>query len=278
MSFRSKAHDFVDWLYEYSQVISTVLLVILAVIDISNLNDVLIDISRFKQLPIGNVFYYIIVVLSLCFGVIAIGKTQLVKKLENDISAKGSKIVDLENNISEVMASRTELFNSYLRLISENLSFTHAERISVYKVHNNEFVLIARSSKNPLFEKPGRKSYPISEGFIGKAWAEGEYFNCALPECSGRNRTPYHTYVNNISSIPREVVNRLNMASRSYCIVRVNGFDSQPTAVIAIESINPNAFQRDAVINIIESVKAPLVMFIEKNNIVDLDVPNPSGL
>lgn len=44
-------------------------------------------------------------------------------------------------------------------------------RVSVYSVEGDEFLLLARYSKNPNHERRGRSSYPLNQGAIGVAWA-----------------------------------------------------------------------------------------------------------
>lgn len=278
MSIRKIGHKVWDFLFEKSLYITSILFVILSVIDISDLNESKINQWGLVNFPIGKIFYYIITGLTITFGVISTEKANTIKKLEKDITEKGSKIIDLENSVNDVVTGMNELFNSYLSLLIESLNFTHTERVSVYKVYDNKFILIGRSSVNPNLTKAGRNSYPVSEGLIGKAWAEGELFITDLPDPNERGGNTYYNRVNQINPIPREVVNSLNMQSRSYFILRMNGFENRPKAIIVIESQKAGAFQKQDVINKLEGVKQPLVMFIEKNNGVNLTLTNDSGL
>lgn len=59
-NIRISLHNFIDWLYVYSGVISTVLIIILSIIDISNVNEAKISKWGLIDFPIGKVFYYII--------------------------------------------------------------------------------------------------------------------------------------------------------------------------------------------------------------------------
>lgn len=278
MNIRKIGHIIWDFLFERSLYITSILFVILSVIDISDLNEIKIDQWGLINFPIGKIFYYSITGLTITFGIISTEKANTIKNLETDITEKGSKIIDLENSVNDVVTGMNELFNSYLSLLIESLNFTHMERVSVYKVYQDKFVLIGRSSVNPILTKAGRSSYPITEGLIGKAWAEGEFFITDLPDPNERSGNTYYNRVNQISPISREVVNALNMQSRSYFILRMNGFENRPKAIIVIESQRSGAFQKQEVINKLEGVKQPLVMFIEKNNGVNLTLINDSGL
>lgn len=112
----------------------------------------------------------------------------------------------------------------------------------------------------------GRAKYSIREGFIGKGWAEGEFFISDLPDPTLRNGTTYYNKVNEISPINRDVVENLNMKSRTFFVYRINGFDNEPKAVLVFESERENAFTKEDIIDALSGVKQPLIMFIEKNN------------
>lgn len=278
MNIRTSFHSVIDFLFEKSLYISGILLVILSVIDISNLNNYKHSFYRVENFPFGKIFYYTIVGLSLLFGIFAVQNAKDVSDLEKDILEKGRKIADLETSFTELVNEMNDLFNSYLTLLVTNLNFTHTERISVYKVYEDKFVLIGRSSVNPILKKRGRGNYPIREGFIGKGWAEGELFVDDLPDPSHKLGNSYFSRVNSINSIPREVISKMNMLSRTYFVHRLCGYDSEPKAIIVIESQKEKAFTKDEVINKLMEVNKPLVMFIEKNNGINLSSSNNLGL
>lgn len=54
-------------------------------------------------------------------------------------------------------------------------------RVSLYFFHESRFHMIARYSSNPELSKPGRKSYPIDQGVIGKVWIE-EFALASMPK------------------------------------------------------------------------------------------------
>jgi hypothetical protein len=261
---RNAFHKFIDYIFKNSLLISGWVLIALTVVDISDINDIKIDIWGLKDFPIGKILYIIFLLIAFLAALFSVENTKSVTNLEKDNSEKAGKIIDLENNLSQVMRKTHELFNSYLTLLIKNLDFKHTERISVYKVFDNNFVLIARSSTNPNLIGPGRSNFPLTEGFIGKAWAEEEFFIDNLPDPVARSG--YYNRVNGICAIPRPVVDGMKMLSRTYYINRIDGFDGQPKAIIVIESTIANAFQKDDVVKGLDEVKQPLVMFVEKNN------------
>ncbi len=256
----------IDYLFDKSLIISGICVVLLSVIDISNLNERTITILGVEKFQIGKLFYYLVVILSIFFGIITVINGKEFEKLEMDSNDKSNKINDLESKLNEVVSETNELFNSYLRLLLKNLNFTHTERISVYKVYNNRFKLIGRTSVDPTLSSAGRSDYPITDGFIGKGWREGEYFIKNLPDITSSSGNTYYNAINKVNPIPREVVNNLRMKSRNFYIYRINGYDGNPKAVLVFESLQPSCFEKDFIVEKLNGVKQPLVMFIEKNN------------
>lgn len=256
----------IDFLFDKSLIISGVCFVILSVIDISDLNKTAINAFGSQKFEIGRIFYYAIVSFSLIFGILAVISGKEIENLENDNNIKSLKINDLESKLNEVVIETNELFNSYLRLLLKNLNFTHTERISVYKVYNNKFKLIGRTSVDPLLSGVGRVEYPINEGFIGKGWREGEYFIENLPDSNAAGGNTYYNAINRIHPIPRSVIDGIKMKSRNFFIYRINGYDGNPKAVLVFESLNPTIFTKDFIVEKLNGVKQPLIMFIEKNN------------
>lgn len=271
-------HKSIDWIFKYSLHITSIALVILSVIDISNVNEWKASFWGLTDVPLGKIIYYPSVVGAIVFGLFGLSNSKNITDLEKDCLEKGCKIVDLENALNDSIKEMNELFNSYLTLMIKNLSFNHTERISVYKVHEGNFVLIGRASDNPTLCRIGRSRYPLEEGFIGKGWAEGEFFINNLPDPTQRNGETYYNQVNQICRIDRDVVRNIRMKSRTFFVYRIKGYDNQPKAVLVIESLNPNGFNKADIISKLAGVKQPLVMFIEKNNGVNLQPVNNLGL
>ena len=263
---RNILHKVIDWLFNKSLYVSGIAVVFLSIIDISNINDWEIPAFGVDAFEIGRVIYVFTVLTALVFGVISVTQAKDVAELEKDKQEKGLKISDLETTLTEIIHETSDLFNSYIKLIVKNLGFTHQERISVYKVYKDGFKLIGRSSINPNLMEKGRPKYPISDGFIGKGWAEGEYFIDDLPDPNARNGNTYYQAVNRINPIEKNVVDNMNMKSRTYFVYRINGFDSSPKAILVFESERENAFTKEEIIESLAGIKQPLVMFIEKNN------------
>lgn len=263
---RNAGHLIWDKLCSWSAYLSIIGMVLLTIIDIENIKDQETNILGVDQLKIGLLKYYFSVAFALFFGVLSVFNTRDSSKLEREGMLKDEKIADLENSLNQVVEETNQLFNSYLRLLTKSLGFGHNERISVYKIYNNEFVRIGRTSENPTLKNSGRKSYPIDEGLIGKCWSEGECFIDNLPNPLDKGGTLYFNAMNSVATIPKRVIENLNMKSRTYYIFRFEGFDSEPKAILVAESRNPTAFTKEKVLEQIEGIRQPLIMFIEKIN------------
>jgi len=263
---RNILHSFINWLFDKSQYISAISFIVLTIIDISNLNESTISIFGIEKLEIGKIFYYFLVVIAIVFAFFSIQQSKELETLENDVKNKGNKIVDLEEAINNIIKDMDELFNSYLRLLLKNINFTHHDRISVYKVLSNRFVLLGRTSENPNLMSKGRDSYNIEDGFIGKGWAEGSFFIDDLPDPNHNNCTRYFNKVNSISKIDKEVLDNMKMKSRTFYVYRLDGFDGTPRAIVVFESLCAKGFKKEDIEELISNVKQPLIMFVEKNN------------
>ena len=58
----------------------------------------------------------------------------------------------------------------------------------------------------------------------------------------------------------------MKMKSRTFFIYRINGYDGNPRAVLVFESLDEKTFTKEFIIEKLNGVKQPLIMFIEKNN------------
>lgn len=265
MNLRQKGIDFWNWLFKNSLFITGFSTLGLNIIDISDVNDKTLTTDGGVEYFYGAIIYWSLVIIALIFGVFSISNAKEVEMLEIENLSKGNEISSLESSIDEVVNANNELFNSYLRLFLSNLAFGHTERISVYKTHENKFVLIGRNSTNPRLIEVGRINYPINEGFIGKGWAEGEFFIDDLPDPTTNKGNEYYSAISEIYPIPKKVVNCIKMKSRTYYVFRMNGYNNAPNSVLVIESIKPNAFKSQFVKDKLDEIKQPLEMFIEKN-------------
>ncbi|EKY08906.1 hypothetical protein HMPREF9078_00678 [Capnocytophaga sp. oral taxon 380 str. F0488] len=255
---RNKLKNLIDWAYYQSSTISGGLGAVFSIIGISNIHKWNIGECNF---PIGEFIYWGVVMLFFIFFITSL----FYKKEMSELEKKINSINDLETKLVEEVNSSNELFNSYLRLLVKSLNFTYNDRISVYKVNENKFQLIGRTSINPILMEKGRNEYPIEEGFIGKGWQEEEFFINNLP-CPETNFKQYYKKINDISPIPKEVVESMTMKSRNYFVYRMNNNNEIPQAIFVFESKLPNGLKKDLIKEKLVGVKETLVMFIQRNN------------
>lgn len=271
MTFRNIIHKGIDYLFNQSGLIASVAMVLLTIVDISNLNDSKIDFGSIKSFPLGKLLYIIFVIVAIITAVISTLNQKEISALEKSNTQSTTKIVDLENALNDSVQSMNDLFNSYLMLIVKNLDFGSTERISVYKVFEEQFLLIGRASFNPTLTRIRRNSYPIDEGFIGEGWKDGEFFiDSLIDSTQPSSREAYYRDVMSKCTISKDILKNLNMKSCTYLVYRMDGYEGTPKAVIVVESTKVGGFTRETVIETLNEVKQPLVMFIEKNNGVKL--------
>lgn len=237
----------------------------LSAIDISNLNEWKVLFRNTPEIPIGKIIYYSTLIIAITFGIVGISNSKNVAILEKANQKISNKIILFEKLLDDTIAKWNNLFNSYLTLLVKNLNFRHTERVSVYKVINNSFRLVGCASENPFLKKNENESYPIDEGFIGKGWAEGEFFIDDLPDPSLKGGDPYFNQLNSLFKIDRETAQNIDMKSRTYFVYRINGYDGQPKAVMVVESLNRNGFNKKEVINKLMNIRQSLVMFVENS-------------
>ena len=65
----------------------------------------------FVSFPMGKLFYYIVVALTILSSIWSIQKSSNVIDLEKEIIEKSNKIIDLENGLSDSVNQMNELFD-----------------------------------------------------------------------------------------------------------------------------------------------------------------------
>lgn len=119
------------------------------------------------------------------------------------------------------------------------LELKPTDRVNLYVPEQTpkRFTRVARWSDNEKYRtSPGRPTYPMGQGVIGRAWEEGE---CIVrgSEVPDRKRDPetYASYMQEEWNIPREEALRFTMPSRSYYAKTLRA-GLVPYAVLVIES------------------------------------------
>lgn len=140
------------------------------------------------------------------------------------------------------------VFKGYLALVARGqLKFAAGgsqERISLYVFDKSgHFVLAARYSENPSWERPGRAKLPADRGIIGKAWQAGWVFDNNFPDPL-EDFASYAEYCRQVYTYEWKVVHEMKMKSRLYCAMRVEDQSPlhQKIGVVVIESTDCNRY------------------------------------
>lgn len=152
-----------------------------------------------------------------------------------------SKLHFANSKNESVLERLKDLFYGYLSIFADNkLKFgsgnDKTERISLYVYNGHNFNLIVRYSKNPKFKSPGRGIYPVDQGCVGKAWEHGWHYDDKFP-CPKNNKTEYEEYSKKEYFLPSKISKTLNMQSRLYAALRIDGHDKKPLAIVARHAI-----------------------------------------
>lgn len=195
-----------------------------------------------------------------------------------------SKLHLANSKNASVLERLKDLFYGYLSIFADNklkfgLKNDKTERISLYIYNGNNFNLIVRYSKNPKFKSPGKGIYPVDQGCLGKAWEHDWHFDDKFP-CPKNKKTEYEDYSNKKYLLPKKVSKALNMQSRLYAALRIDGHDKKPLAIIVVESINEKRYKESEIKALLKEQKEPLSHLIEtwKNDLPSLDEAKSKGL
>lgn len=110
-------------------------------------------------------------------------------------------------------------------------------RLSAYSVEDDEFVLLARASVNPLHERRGRTHYPLNKGVIGRAWQHVR----ALVNFEHTQRDLWEQQQHEEQDFTVDEAKGLSMQSNSLLALRLDS-PTQKVGVIVFECTEPAEF------------------------------------
>jgi hypothetical protein len=172
------------------------------------------------------------------------------------ISQLESRLADSEEWVQDIFA----ICEGYLYVLAtrSGLDFNPADRISLYAHDNADstFLLLGRFSPNEDWRRPGRKSYPATEGCIGKAWTNDWSYIADFPS----RDDPTYLQKCQEFGLEEELAKRLRMPSRFYYGWKVkNMAGNQGLAVPIIESTTIRRYQLGMLQNMVEGVDGYLL-------------------
>lgn len=175
----------------------------------------------------------------------------LKKKIET-LSMENSTIPSLNEAINSSQEStetlrsslrklHTELVTTHLKAAYKNVGLSTHDRVSIYYEHANDFYLLARYSKNPVYSQSHRLKFALNQGVIGKAWQHQRHIERDCP--SFEKKAEYLSHMESTYGFKETQALGFAMKSCRYVAVAISDADSH-TGVIVFESANENFFDR----------------------------------
>lgn len=140
------------------------------------------------------------------------------------------------------------------------------DRISVYYHTDGRFVMIARYSRNPEFNRPGRGEYPKHQGVIGKAWSETH--GVARQELPATEDAWVKAATKNHGFDDESIARGIKMKSREIGAIRIEG-DRTSVGMMVIESVERGHVRPE----ILDEAKASR-LFEAISEFVDVSAPD----
>ncbi|WP_437561131.1 hypothetical protein [Sorangium sp. So ce542] len=173
-----------------------------------------------------------------------------------DVRKKATARQQVRDMTERMRRSYASLVRSQLQLLANAFGFSENERVSVYRKVNNTFLLLARYSRNPTYDDPGRAVYPINQGVIWAAWSAGTASVRDLPNPE-KDLSTYVSAHTTRWQIPEEVVSGFKMKSRCYTAFGINDTrDMNRIAVIVFESTSSAGLKSETIVRQLESGEA----------------------
>lgn len=169
------------------------------------------------------------------FACVLIGGT-VVAIRQPSRAALARRVATLERQVQSGEEALRSLRRSELSLLARQLGYFSSERISLFALDHDGFVLAARHSANPRFEAPGRTRYPLGEGCLGKAWDEGSAVLVDLPDPAS-DPTGWQRALLDRWNMPLETSAALVMKARTCIAIRIDTAGAlTPIGVVVFES------------------------------------------
>ncbi len=206
-------------------------------------------------------------------------ESEKLKLSETSDVLEGRLRVEVENNYQlaeELIISFKKTAHLWTCQIFNEMAFTVKHRISIYYLdaEKKNLVLLDRFAKNYEFNLPGRPYFSRDQGVIGKAWADGEYFEKKIPLFNRKN-TNYYQYLEDNYGFSRDISSRLRMKSCTIGGFAIEDVQGHHVGVIIFESQDQNDFDDSKLRELVKRENHRLVEFISDASARDMR-PLPS--
>lgn len=175
-------------------------------------------------------------------------QTRRTSSLEEEKGELKDEVARLEDVISEARKTGISIIEMQLEEVSTQLNFGNSERVSIYKHHDNNFIMLGRYSKSPIYNEPGRSIYGKGAGCIGQAFNEGESYLKDLPNPE-IDPEGYENVLKKDWKIDKSITKKFTMKSRSLVAYAVESSVSpkKTIGVVVFESTEPDKLDKDEI-------------------------------
>jgi hypothetical protein len=146
--------------------------------------------------------------------------------------------IELETRAVAGEEALVDLMRAELIALQERASHFSSERVSLFRCDGDHFTLVARRSPCPPFDQSlGREKYPLDEGVLGQAWANGTAGAPALPAGGPTYETPRRRWLDAQKrlGVPERIATNFTMRSQAYAAFRLAERD-RALGVLVFES------------------------------------------
>lgn len=164
-------------------------------------------------------------VLIVAAGVLAAAEAALVTRRQRRLSQLEAERTELRARADDAEAALLHLVRDELIALETKAHLYSNERISLFRADGDCFTLLARRSRRPVFDESlGRKSHPLDQGVLGRAWADGVAEETGLPDPGPETQPPRRGWLTAQERrwhVPEAVSEKFVMRSQSYFAVRL---------------------------------------------------------
>lgn len=228
--------------------------------------------NKIHSQTLGWILFAVAIILNIILGIKLFNKKKSANSIIRENTILGEKIQKLENTIEDLHRNNLEIFNEHLASLFYKLKLTENERISFYKYQNDKFHIVGRYSSNPKLAEKNRKYYNSDEGFIAKAFQQGDYIlNEGIPEFINGSKQAYYTFIRSKCDIPLETLKSIKMKSRSFYLYAFKDRRGLVrNSIIVFESKDTGKFDKEIIDENLRNEKTKFLSFIER---IESDLP-----
>lgn len=160
-----------------------------------------------------------------------------IDELQADVARLADSKQVLEDEVQEHVGDLKRMLDTQLELFGRAIGLTTDDRVTLYRHDANQFIMFARYSPNPEYEKPGRGYYPDDQGCIASAWRHGRTEETIVADPTV-DPEGYVSEQKDRFGIPKGVTRALNMKSRQFLGLRIVDLEGRSAGVLVFESTN----------------------------------------